>query len=170
MIIRVLGPDDAPAYVALRKASLVEAPLAFASSPADDRASSVPFMEASLGEADGPMVVGAFDGERLVGASGLFREQKLKLNHMANVYGMYVSPGARGQGVGQALMEKIIAMARGMDGLLIVRLSVSDTQLAAKRLYERLGFVQWGFEPKALSYKARLVGEHHLSLDLYPAI
>lgn len=54
--------------------------------------------------------------------------------------GLCVARGARGQGVGTALLEAIVAEARAR-GYPAVRLDVVDTNWRAKALYERRGFV-----------------------------
>ncbi len=53
--------------------------------------------------------------------------------------GIFVAPGARGRGVGSALLDRIVeeAKARGLSG---VRLDVIDTNPRARALYERKGF------------------------------
>jgi GNAT superfamily N-acetyltransferase len=63
-------------------------------------------------------------------------------------------PAARGLGVGQALVEAAIDLAREHD-CLAVRLSTQPMMTAAHRLYERLGFVRtpeddWYPEPDLL--------------------
>ena len=52
---------------------------------------------------------------------------------------LYVAPGRRGRGLGRALMEAALreARARGADTMDI---GVDETDLAARRLYESLGF------------------------------
>ena len=52
---------------------------------------------------------------------------------------LYVVPAMRGQGIGRALMEAAIdlARARGADSM---DLGTAETDLAARRLYESLGF------------------------------
>lgn len=54
--------------------------------------------------------------------------------------GLCVSPAARGQGVGTALLEAIAAEGRAR-GYPAVRLDVVDTNERARALYERRGFV-----------------------------
>lgn len=53
--------------------------------------------------------------------------------------GIFVAPGARGQGVGSRLLEAVAqeAAARGYDEM---RLDVVDSNLRARALYERRGF------------------------------
>src|SRR5215472_9505685 len=57
----------------------------------------------------------------------------------AEVKRMYVRDAARGQGVAQALLAQIEAVAREA-GLPMLRLETGDRQEAAMRLYTRAGF------------------------------
>lgn len=54
--------------------------------------------------------------------------------------GISVSPKARGGGIGTALLHRLKVHARH-EGHRTIRLDVIDTNPAARRLYERLGFV-----------------------------
>ncbi|MGH2753160.1 MAG: GNAT family N-acetyltransferase [Actinomycetota bacterium] len=52
---------------------------------------------------------------------------------------LYVVPGRRGQGLGRALMEAAIEVARG-KGATYMDLGTSEDDVAARALYESLGF------------------------------
>lgn len=52
---------------------------------------------------------------------------------------LYVTPGERGRGIGRALMEAAIDLARGC-GADYMDLNTAETDRAARRLYESLGF------------------------------
>lgn len=54
--------------------------------------------------------------------------------------GIFVAPEARGKGVGSTLLKSVITEAR-RRGYQEVRLDVIDTNLRARALYERIGFV-----------------------------
>lgn len=54
--------------------------------------------------------------------------------------GIAVSPGMRGRGVGTRLLDELKQFA-GDNGYTRIRLDVVDTNPAARRLYERRGFV-----------------------------
>jgi GNAT superfamily N-acetyltransferase len=53
---------------------------------------------------------------------------------------MYVARGARGRGLGRALLEALEALARD-HGYAIVRLDTGARQPGAQRMYERAGYV-----------------------------
>ena len=57
----------------------------------------------------------------------------------AEVKRMYVREGARGHGVGDAVLARLEDEARAA-GLDVLRLETGDRQLAAMRFYERTGF------------------------------
>jgi ribosomal protein S18 acetylase RimI-like enzyme len=164
-MIRPLTPLDAPAFVVLRRAALDDAPLAFAASPEDDVAGSVESVAAQLGRGPDFVILGAFRGEALEGAAGLYRDRHRKACHKAHIWGMYVRPDARRGGLGAALINAAVEHARTL-GVDWVQLSVSAAAADAKRLYERLGFRVWGVEPDALRHEGRAADEHHMALRL----
>jgi ribosomal protein S18 acetylase RimI-like enzyme len=163
---RRLRSEDAAALMALRREALESEPLAFAASPEDDLLRDLHSVRALLGkDGEGQATFGRFDGAALAGMIGLIRESRVKQRHKATIVGMFVLPRARNRGYGRALLDAAIAQARGW-GLDQVQLSVTDAAPAAKRLYERAGFREWGREPRALHWNGRFVDEHHLVLEL----
>jgi ribosomal protein S18 acetylase RimI-like enzyme len=54
--------------------------------------------------------------------------------------GIGVSPNMRGNGIGTKLLHSLIEYAK-TEGYRSIRLDVIDTNPAARRLYERVGFV-----------------------------
>lgn len=77
-----------------------------------------------------------------------------------------MTPAFRGRGVGRELMVNLIARAKSQDGLEQIVLTVTTQQVAARRLYESLGFVQFGHEPRALCVDGRYVDEDYYVLML----
>jgi len=164
MELRLLQPEDAPTYAELRRAMLADTPWAFASAPEDGI--SIELIAARLREPFN-VIVGAFDEHgRLVGSCGLVRGRKVKMDHRAMIWGMYVEPVLRGQGVGERLLREAIGVARGWNGVTVVTISVSARSEAARRLYERVGFIAWGLEPNVLRWHGVMYDEVHLQLDL----
>jgi GNAT superfamily N-acetyltransferase len=165
-MVRRLNPGDAEALVILRMEALETDPLAFAASPEDDRGLSIDFVRDVLDEEEGQAVFGAFDGGRLVGMVGVYREAKLKRRQIAPVWGVYVSPAARGKGLGRAMMEAVIEQARGWEGVEMVQLGAAVSPPAAMRLYELVGFRTWGVEKRALKWEGNYGDEAHMVLEL----
>ncbi len=164
-MIRALQDPDAEAYVELRGAALRESPLSFASSPDDDFISSPEAAREQFRRAPESVIFGAFRPS-LVGTIGLYRDRHLKSSHKAHIWGMYVDPTLRRQGVGRELLEAALGHARALPGVAWIHLSVSSTAHDARKLYERVGFQLWGTEPDALRYDGRTVEEVHMDLRL----
>lgn len=168
--LRRLGEDDAQAYKALRLEALLDRPEAFASSWEDEQAHELPWFAARL--RDG-FVAGAFDAQgALVGSAGLLVPASPKLRHKGVLWGMYVSPRARGTGVAPALVQAVLDEALGrVEG---VRLTVTVGNDAALRLYRRLGFEEYAREPQALKvgerYHDEILMARAVAGDARPAV
>jgi len=152
MLVRRLIPADASAYRTLMLSAYLDHPEAFTSSyeeraaqPSDGWA-----WRLAPGPAAAQRVFGAFDGGRLLGAAGWQREDRAKTAHRAELFGMFVAGEARGRGAGRALVDAILEDLRATPGMLTVRLTVTDGNDAAERLYARCGFVRVGLEPMAV--------------------
>ena len=115
-------------------------------------------------DAKDAFVVGAFDGERLQGCAGFYRDRGLKSRHKGRVWGVYVTPERRGAGVGKKLMTMLLERGAALDGIQQVLLSVTATQDAALRLYRSVGFTSFGLEPRALKVGDRFIDEEYMFL------
>ncbi|MEJ6021432.1 GNAT family N-acetyltransferase [Ramlibacter sp. PS4R-6] len=164
MEIRRLGPDDAPAYRALRMRALWEFPEAFTSSWQEDETQPMEVWELRLA-GEHSLFWGAFDDGQLCGMVGLERERRAKNRHKATVVGMYVSQEYFGTGMGRALFDELLAGARAM-GLQLLVLTVTEGNTVATNFYEAAGFRSFGIEPKAIRLEDRYYGKNHMYLDL----
>jgi RimJ/RimL family protein N-acetyltransferase len=163
--IRALGDADADGYVALRRAALLDVPLAFAASPEDDVAASPAAVREQLRRAPESMIFGAFDPQ-LVGVLGLYRDRHQKASHKVHLWGMYVVPSHRRRGIAAALVHAALDHARTLPGASWVHLAVGEAAPEARRLYARAGFTVWGTEPDALRHDGRTVVEHHMAFRI----
>jgi ribosomal protein S18 acetylase RimI-like enzyme len=163
--IRILNPDDAGELFRLRRHALVDSPLAFSASPEDDAASSEAVVRELLNPQRKSVVFGAYK-PGLIGMLGLNRAHQRKAVHKVNLWGMFVLPTCRGQGVATRLLDAAIRYARTLDGITSMHLSVSESAIAARQLYEKAGFEAWGVEPDAIRVEARSVSERHMRLSL----
>jgi ribosomal protein S18 acetylase RimI-like enzyme len=171
MNIRTLIEHDASSFYEVRLRALQEHPDAFASDAESFVEVALTHIASRLrNENQHPdnFIVGAFLDGRLVGMVGLAREQQAKLQHKALIWGVYVSPEARGQNVGQALMLEAISRARRLEGLEMLYLGVAVTNTPARSLYVSLGFQPYGTEPHAMKVNGRYVDEDLMLLWLHP--
>lgn len=163
--VQRLLPADADAYVALRREMLLDTPEAFLASPEFDRGSDPDKVRDSLGRAEVRMF-GAFEAERLVAVAGIERQALAKRRHVAVIWSVYVTPAARGQGLGRAVVAACIEAAREWPGVEVLELAVSENTPRARQIYESLGFKVWGVEPDAVRSGGRSFAEYHLQRRL----
>jgi GNAT superfamily N-acetyltransferase len=145
--IRRLTPSDADAFYAMRLRCMDEAYDYFRSSVADIQADGLEDCERRLASPH-VRIVGAFDGDVLIGIGGITREARDKLEHKALLWGMFVAPEAAGRGVGKAIVEALIQEAQGFVRSLHLTLVANNER--ARLLYERCGFTIYGREPQSV--------------------
>lgn len=83
----------------------------------------------------------AVDDGRIVGMVAAFADEEEAAT--ADLIAMFVTPAARGRGIGAALVDAQLAWARS-EGFERMRLMVNVEQGSAVRLYERSGFHDTG--------------------------
>ncbi len=74
----------------------------------------------------------------------------------ASLMHSYVAPYARGHGLARKMTLKVEESARAL-GYQVLNLDVRETQVAAIRLYESLGYVRWGEHPAYARVEGRMV-------------
>jgi RimJ/RimL family protein N-acetyltransferase len=159
--IRKLLPSDARAYREIRPEALASNPEAFGSSFESEAAEPLAWFENRLSSSEVFAAVHEFE---LLGVAGFYIHQGPKRAHKATLWGMYVCPQARNIAVGSGLAEAVIDAARLHAEL--IQLSVVSENRAARRLYSRLGFVEFGLEKKALKQGGRYYDEVLMALPL----
>ena len=166
LAIRRLTPEDAAAYRELRLRGLQEHPDAFTSSYAEDSEAPLVTTERRLAPDSPDWVFGAFVANELAGVVGMFREPRAKNRHKAAVFGMYVAPEHGRRGVGAALLRRVIETAQAQPGIEQLVLTVTETNAAARALYEKFGFRSFGVEPRAIRVSDVYYDKNHMILFL----
>lgn len=140
--LRVLTPDDWRAWRELRLAALAEAPYAFGSRLSDwqgdgDREER---WRGRLSIPGSRNIIAVLDGRPAGMVSGVPAEDD---DGAAELISMWVSPAARGRGIGDRLVRAVEDWAR-QAGAGVLRLAVSDGNENAMALYRRRGFADTG--------------------------
>jgi len=164
LIMRPLTPADTLSFKTLRLAALQAAPTGAASSYEEEKDRSDDEFGKRLERTTDKTVFGAFDGERLVGIVGIRREAMRKFQHKGFIWGVYVDPDFRGQGVSRKLLTEAIAFTRQIPGMTQINLIVVASNVAAVALYRSLGFREFGRESNSMMADGVLYDEFHMAL------
>jgi GNAT superfamily N-acetyltransferase len=139
--IRPIRAGEAPALRELRLRALVDAPAAFAASAGAESQLPDDHWRTLVDDAlagDLATITVALDGGRWVGmAAGRWFERD---RGIAQLWGLWVDPAARGTGTAAALVGAVRDWAAA-GGAAFLRLGVIEPADALRRFYERLGFV-----------------------------
>ncbi|KVH36266.1 GNAT family N-acetyltransferase [Burkholderia cepacia] len=159
---RLLDAADAARFQTVRLRAVDTAPTSFL--PTLDEESQVPVDEFAIRitPTHERAVFGAFDGDTLVGITGVRRDARTKIAHKATIWGVFVDPAHRGQGIAQTLLESATAHAAQAWGCKQLTLCVNEVNADAERLYASQGFVRFGTEPRSLFVDGRFYDEHHM--------
>jgi RimJ/RimL family protein N-acetyltransferase len=152
--IRLADDADADALNGLRLEALRDYPTAFTADYAAALEQPPNHWAERLRQLAGDrsgVIVLACHATTPVGMTGIRRDAGPKIRHNAMIWGVYVQPAWRGLRVAQAMIEACVEWAQA-QGLRQVRLGVETDNAAARRCYERCGFVAYGVEPEQLFY------------------
>lgn len=115
------------------------------------------FVEKNLkGIAEGTAVqLLAISEGKLIGVSGVYMAEKVEKH--VGTFGISLAKEFRGEGLGTILMEKVLVEAKNLKGIRIVTLTMFGTNEIAKKLYEKMGFTEYGRLPKGIAYKGSFI-------------
>jgi ribosomal protein S18 acetylase RimI-like enzyme len=148
--IRRLTCADALAYRDIRLEGLRCHPEAFASAFEDERDRPLDRFKELITQS---RIFGAVLAQRLVGVVGLRAHAEAKLRHKAMIWGMYVRREARQYGIGERLIDA--AVAHAPCDVEQIQLAVVTENEAARRLYVKAGFIEYGHQINALKHGER---------------
>ncbi|MGU3780568.1 N-acetyltransferase family protein [Burkholderia metallica] len=159
---RLLDAADAARFQTVRLRAVDTAPTSFL--PTLEEESQVPVDEFAtrITPNHERAVFGAFDGDTLVGITGVRRDARVKIALKATIWGVFVDPAYRGRGIAQTLLESATVHAAQAWGCKQLMLCVNEVNATAERLYASQGFVRFGTEPRSMFVNGRFYDEHHM--------
>jgi GNAT superfamily N-acetyltransferase len=157
--IERLTPEDGERLRSIRLSALRDAPDAFGSTFEETASRPAESWRTQIAEL--ATFVVTIGGEDVALARGTHYEGK---PGAAILLSMWVAPGQRGKGVGEALVDAVADWARSM-GFTRLLLDVADENGPAIALYARMGFEPTG-ETSALPFPREHILEHERALEL----
>jgi RimJ/RimL family protein N-acetyltransferase len=122
-------------YRDLRLESLKNEPIAFSSSYEEEQLTPENIWRERIKN-----IWFVIEDDKPIGLAGIFRNNRLKTNHVCEMFGVYVRKEYRGKGVGKRLIETVLTEIQNLKGIKIINVGVNPTQKAAKHLYNQYGF------------------------------
>ncbi|MCA1024857.1 GNAT family N-acetyltransferase [Cytobacillus kochii] len=157
MIIKELSVDDAKQLVQLMKD--VEASSPYMLMEAGERTLTVEGAEAIINR-DHITVIGAEDGERLIGYTLVIKETVRRKKHCASIV-VGVHKDYRGMGVGGQLLQAVLAWAN-QEAIMRIELTVVSENEAALALYKKIGFEVEGVKRRSLLMDGEYYDEYYM--------
>jgi ribosomal protein S18 acetylase RimI-like enzyme len=164
--IRALGAADADRFKALRLLAIETSPTAIWPTHEEEASRPIDEIAARIRTTRHQAVFGAFAGDALVGIAGVRREPLAQVRHKAMIWGVFVDPAHRRQGIAQKLLAAATGHAGEQWDCAQLMLCVNAENAAAKGLYASLGFRTFGVEPRALCVDGRFYDEEHMCKPL----
>jgi ribosomal protein S18 acetylase RimI-like enzyme len=163
--IRPLEIFDAPAFRQIRLQAILDSPSAVWPTYEEEAGRTTEEIEARILRTKAQVVFGAFVDMELVAIAGIRREPFDQVKHKAVLWGVFVSPDRRRDGLARRLVSCVESFAREM-GVLQIQLCVNVENVRARNLYRSLGFESFGVEQRAMRVGDVYFDEEHMVLRL----
>lgn len=141
---RRLGPAGARAYREIRLESLKAHPEAFGAGYEEQRKLPKLMFEAAIEEpVDERFVIGAYDGEALIGICGFLpfvSKDFAELERTGTIIQMYVRAAYRSRKIGLGLTKAVLEEGFKNPEIQQILLGVKKGNVSAQRVYEQAGF------------------------------
>lgn len=166
VLIREARATDAAQFRELRLEALQDSPIAFSADYQKTSNQPLKYWQDTLTmQVDESTIFLAAGEDTLIGMTGIARGSSPKTRHSAWIWGVYVTPAWRGLRLAEELVGACLAWAEAKE-IVVVKLGVASTNVAAIRCYERCGFVTYGTEPRAIFYEGKYHDEYLMSRSL----
>lgn len=106
-------------------------------------------------------VLGAFttNEHSLIGIAGCTCQSSVKRRHKGILWGLYINPLFRNQGIAKNLTSLVLQTAKNDTRCEQLLITVSPPGSPANNFYEKLGFIPYGIEYQALKIGVEYIDE-----------
>ncbi|MGJ8594194.1 MAG: GNAT family N-acetyltransferase [Aquaticitalea sp.] len=154
--IQKLLPNHSTSYRELRLECLKNYPQYFSTNYADELTKEKLYFQSFIEQSDTDnFVIGAFDGQTLIGISGFKRHEAKKTEHAGIVVQVYVNPEYQGNTIGTDMIKATLDAAFKIEGIEQIEIGVISTNENAEKIYTKMGFEVFGL------HKNYLKIDHH---------
>ena len=169
VIISQLNPEEWRKYKDIRLKALKTNPTAFLNTYADaltypDEKWRTQLEQSQKGEEI--RILFAKDDEKIIGMNAFHWSPKPVIKHIAQIFGVFISPEYRGQGVGRILMQEVISEIKKNPQFIKITLGVNAENSSALKLYESCGFKVVGKHAKELKFGEKFCDELMMEMML----
>ena len=166
IVIREANAADATRFRELRLEALENSPIAFSADYQKNFNHPLKYWEELLTSQpdESTMFIGEHK-ENLIGMTGVMRSNSPKTRHTVWIWGVYVTPGWRGNHIAEELVKSCLAWAKDRK-VALAKLGVATVNQPAIHCYERCGFQTYGTEPRAIFHDGKYFDEHLMSIEL----
>ncbi len=151
MTYRKLRPEESGLYRSIRLESLQLYPDSFCSTYEQQLEKEKLGFENYI-EIEHPdkFIMGAFKEDELIGICGFHRSADDWHQHRGEIIQVYIRAGHQGQNISMHLISACMEIAFKLPGLERIELGVLSSSKAAHRIYEKLGFEEYGVQKNYL--------------------
>ena len=155
-----LEPQHVRQYREIRLRSLQLHPEAYGSSYEEEASREKLYIEKCIEERnENTFVVGAFDGDKLIGITTVNRYNLSKIAHRAEIIQVFVAPEYRGKKISTDLLNLAIEETSKIKGIEQLELGVATENRAAIAAYRKAGFTETGKNLRCLKIKDQYIDE-----------
>lgn len=159
MEYRILDASDWKQFKELRLLSLAQSSESFESSFEDEASLNNEQWIDRVTASHNAFIIGAFDGDALIGIAGWSQALKEKIKHKSYLWGVFIKQNYRGKCIAHTVLTRLIDTACQQTDISQIQLTVASENKAAVSLYQRLGFRQYGIEVDALRVNGKSYDE-----------
>ncbi len=161
--IEILGPDKWQEYKEIRLKAFKTDPTSFGESYEREEKKTEQQLRTLLGDPNYRAYV-AKVGDKIgaMASYSIFVPQHVE--HTAMVSTVFVDPDFRRKGLGEKLMQRMLDDLHHDEKTSRVRLSVGTTLTAAREMYKKLGFVEFGIGKREMKVGGKYYDQVHMDL------